>query len=462
MSQNDKDKASRRLILDISSIARWLGPPVGIMRTEHSLARHAVMHRPDVTLSFFDKAISSFRQINPIWRERLIGWDHAIDLVTLDVRRDRKGLARLRPSRYPATMALERWRLTSTRPAIRYLLDRAQRLCWLPHGLPLPFAKGDSRFGIVPIDLALGAPLALGPGDVILSSGDDWYHKEAPAIAALKHRHGFRYVTFCYDLIPVLFPTFFPERDVRLFRQHWLAMFPLADRIIVTSERVGADIRAFCTEVGIGHGEIVRVPLGYDPVQPDPGFILPAGLTPGNFALLVSTIEPRKGHAMILEVWQRLVAEGIPQRRGFKLVLVGRPGWQVDEVLRRIAEPTAFEGTLLHLISVDDSTLAGLYAKAAFALYPSIYEGFGLPVIEALAHGRAVIASNGGAIPEAVGSLSPCLSVSDIEAWHATMRRWIEDPEARAPYEHRIRQSFAHLTWDQAAAKILAAAIAER
>ena len=186
MSKDDKDRAAPRLILDISSIARWLGPPVGIMRTEHSLARYAVGKRPDITLSFFDKATASFRVIDAHWRERLIGWEHAIDMVTLDVRRDLKGFARLRPSRYPATMALERWRLTSTRPAIRRLIDRVQRLCWVPHGLPAPFTSRGSRFGIVPIDLALGAPLTLGASDVILSSGDDWYHKEAPAIARLK------------------------------------------------------------------------------------------------------------------------------------------------------------------------------------------------------------------------------------------------------------------------------------
>ncbi len=175
LRDDDEDRTAsgpRRIILDISSIARWLGPPVGIMRTEHALARHALSKRPDILFSFYDKPTSSFLAIDPAWIERLIGWDHALDMVTLDVRRNLRGLARLRPSRYPPTMALERRRLTSGRPAIRWLIDLRQRLIWLPRGLPPPFtdARG-SRFGVVPTDLALGAPLALGANDVIVSVG---------------------------------------------------------------------------------------------------------------------------------------------------------------------------------------------------------------------------------------------------------------------------------------------------
>ncbi len=463
MTQTSGATGNGRIVLDISSIARWLGPPVGIMRTEHALARHGLSKRADILFSFFDKPTSSFLAFDPAWIERLIGWNYALDLVTLDVRRNLRGVARLRPSRYPLSMALERWRLASERPAMRCVIDMAQRLMWLPGGLPPPFTdRRGSRFGVVPIDLALGPPLSLGPNDVILSVGDDWFHKDAAAIAALKKRRGFRYVTMCYDLLPVMFPAFFPERDTMLFRRHWTAMFPVADRILVMSRRVESDIREFCRKAGIGVGEIVLVQPGYDPVQPDATFALPTGLVPGKFALFVGTIEPRKGHALLMDVWRRLVDEGAPQRLGFKLVLVGRPGWEVAEVLRQIADAASFQGTLLHFTSVDDGTLAGLYRDAAFCLYPSIYEGFGLPVIEAFAHGKAVIASTGGALTETVGSLSPCLPTGDVQAWLATIRRWMEDRDARAPFEMTIRESFAHPSWDQAAARIFEAVTADR
>src|SRR5258706_16355061 len=121
-----------RLIFDISTIVRWLGPPVGIARTEHALARHALAKRPDITVSFYDKSIGGFRAIAPEWRERLCGWENAIDLVTLDVRRQLRGLARFRPSRFPVLMALEGLGLESKAPAMGGVLDRIQRLLWFP------------------------------------------------------------------------------------------------------------------------------------------------------------------------------------------------------------------------------------------------------------------------------------------------------------------------------------------
>ena len=168
--------------------------------------------------------------------------------------------------------------------------------------------------------------------------------------------------------------------------------------------------------------------------------------------LFVSTIEPRKGHGMLIRVWRRL-SRPMPQRHGFKLVFVGRPGWMVDDVLREIDAMRGSAGTLVHLADVSDSALAAIYRACAFCAYPSRYEGFGLPIVEAFSYGKAVIASTGGAIPETVNGLSPCLDPADEDAWYGEIKRWIEDPQARAPCEARIRQSFAHPDWRHAAAQ---------
>ena len=81
---------------------------------------------------------------------------------------------------------------------------------------------------------------------------------------------------------------------------------------------------------------------------------MPDGLEPGRFVLFVSMVEPRKGHRMLLAVWRRLLAAGIPQRHRFKLVLVGRAGWLVDDVLRQIDDAGWSGGTLMHLTTVSD------------------------------------------------------------------------------------------------------------
>ena len=168
-------------------------------------------------------------------------------------------------------------------------------------------------------------------------------------------------------------------------------------------------------------------PLGSDLLEAGDA-PLPDALKAGRYALFVSTIEPRKNHALLHRIWRRLLDAGIPQRHDFQLVFVGRPGWGTEALLQQFAEDTRGDCNFQYLPNAGDGLLKRLYRDAAFCLYPSLYEGFGLPIIEAFAHGRAVIASNAGSIPEVVQDLSPSLDPGDEEAWHRTMRQWIEDP----------------------------------
>ena len=444
----------RRVIFDVSSIARWTGPAVGIARVENALAAYAMAHRPDIVLSIYDPGTGSFRALEPEWAAQIIAWDASLEILQFEYRRDRQRLRNRLPSRYSMFMALERQRLTRRFAWVRAAADVLQRALMRAWRLPPPFAdRSGRRLAIVPARLALGERLALGPGDVLVTAGYDWYQMDTNAIEAAKRATGFRYVAMCYDIIPLMFPAFYRAPDVDTFRDHWRAMFGLADRIIVNSRRVAADITAYCAQTGTGAPDMRVVPLGYAPSHPAQEARVPAGLEPGRFVLFVSTIEPRKGHGMLIRVWRRLLAAGIPQRHRFKLVFVGRPGWMVDDVLHEIDEMRGSTATLVHLADVSDGALAAIYRACAFCAYPSRYEGFGLPIVEAFSCGKAVIASTGGAVPETVNGLSPCLDPTDEDAWYGEIERWIEDPQARAPYETRIRQSFTHPDWQHAAAQ---------
>ena len=132
---------------------------------------------------------------------------------------------------------------------------------------------------------------------------------------------------------------------------------------------------------------------------------------------------------------------------------MGRPGWLVTDLLQRIQSDLAVRDEIILMDGVDDSLLNALYKDAAFCVYPSKYEGYGLPICEAFYHGKAVLASNGGALPELVQNLSPCLDPDDEQAWYRLLREWIEHPEVRVPFEQAIRSKFKHPTWSEAAAK---------
>jgi glycosyltransferase involved in cell wall biosynthesis len=146
------------------------------------------------------------------------------------------------------------------------------------------------------------------------------------------------------------------------------------------------------------------------------------------------------------------VAEGVPQKQGYKLVFAGRPGWMVEGLLEDIRNDASMGDQIIMIDDADDTTLDALYAGAAFCLYPSRYEGYGLPVVEAFAHGKAVLCSTAGALAELARDFSPCLDAADEEVWYATMREWILRPETRAPYEREIAARFRHPTWTEAAA----------
>src|SRR5260370_26866943 len=128
----------------------------------------------------------------------------------------------------------------------------------------------------------------------------------------------------------------------------------------------------------------------------------------------------------------------------------------VDDLMRDLRRDPRIAGTLQVLPDADDAAVSALYRHAAFCLYPSRYEGYGLPVVEAFRYGKAVLASTGGAVPEVVGGFSPCLDPTDCEAWRRRLETWIEDPAARAVYQTRIRASFRHPDWDESARTLFA------
>lgn len=174
------------------------------------------------------------------------------------------------------------------------------------------------------------------------------------------------------------------------------------------------------------------------------------GLGQGPFVLSVSTLQPRKNYQRLVQAFAPLAA----RYRELKLVIGGGKGWRYDEIL---AEPErlGIGGRVLFPGFIGEADLPALYSAATVMAYPSLYEGFGLPVLEAMACGTPVIASNRSSLPEVTADAGLQVDPLDIEAWTDGLVTLIEDTALRRELVARGLAWARRFSWDRAARQLL-------
>lgn len=291
----------------------------------------------------------------------------------------------------------------------------------------------------------------IAPGDTFLTVGIDATLDYATLFDVVANKKGARLVGFCHDIIPVLFPEFCGRGSKVEMSAYFAALLRTSAMLLCNSASTRDDVLNFAEDLGLQPPPMAVVPLGCS--VPSDGDLLPHELTQlpqGDFALFVSTIERRKNHRLLYDVYAEM-ADHPEFDRLPTICLVGMHGWRVADLLEDIALNEKVRGKFLFLTQVSDAMLARLYRDALFCVYPSHYEGWGLPVSESLALGKAVIASDAGALPEASGGCALHLSPYDTRAWRDAILRMARDPDWRFSWEERARRDFKHHDWDHAA-----------
>ena len=167
------------------------------------------------------------------------------------------------------------------------------------------------------------------------------------------------------------------------------------------------------------------------------------GVTPGQYWLCVGTIEPRKNQERLFEAMAKL-----PGNR--PLVLAGGRGWLMEDVARKVAD-LGLTNRVKLTGYVDDAELAWLYANSFGFVYPSLFEGFGLPVLEAMSLGAPVITSNVSSLPEVAGDAALLVDPLDVDAIAAAMARFEGNATLRARLSRAGLERAATFSWDAAA-----------
>ncbi len=171
------------------------------------------------------------------------------------------------------------------------------------------------------------------------------------------------------------------------------------------------------------------------------------GLSHGHYILAVGTLEPRKNLIQGLRAFRRL-PEAL--RESMPFVIVGMKGWLTEGIETEIAA-LATKGQVRALGYLPDEALLHLYSGASMLVYPSIYEGFGLPALEAMASGIPVITSNCSSLPEVVGEVGITVDPADDTGLAEAMRRLAEDPQERSDRASRGLERARNFTWARCA-----------
>jgi len=240
--------------------------------------------------------------------------------------------------------------------------------------------------------------MSLRTGDTFLLLDASWEECPhfAPRLNAVRH-HGGRIVTVVYDILPLRYPEVVAIGLPPIFDRWFRTVVAASDALVCISRTVADDVVSYIRENGLPHRDGLRIGwwhLGADLPTSATDIVSDdvASMLGGNVPtfLMVGTVEPRKCHAVALSAMERIWAAG----HNARLIILGREGWNVSELAQRLREHPEAHRRLFWQSKVSDADLAYAYQKSTALLFPSLAEGFGLPIIEAAHHGLGAIASD--------------------------------------------------------------------
>jgi Glycosyltransferase len=276
--------------------------------------------------------------------------------------------------------------------------------------------------------------------------GDFVYHEpnfilkphEGPSVATV------------HDLSFIRHPEFHPAERVAWLSRQLPRSLDRADFVIADSEVVRTEL---IDQFSVPASRVRAIHLGADArffarsAEETRPVLSQYGLEHGSYLAFVGTIEPRKGLSMLLDAWRSLT----PQiRRSFPLVIAGAPGWNNAELMLRIKALQA-TGEVKFLQFVSSQDLPFIYAGAATFIYPSLYEGFGLPVLEAMASGTPVICGEGTSMAEFAQGACSLFELDNCEALALAISSLADDPKQRALLSNLGTIQASHFSWARCA-----------
>ena len=418
---------------DVTSVLRWKRPAVGIIRIETECAKYALQH------------LSA--------KVRFCRFDIDKKYVAVSPELVRRSLLRIKNSRLVRSnkkMQKEAYSQGERKYWLKAMI--LQILTLLPKTIRTFLFNKIADFKGKPqiVDRSIDEErIAFTHSDVYISVGLDWQDKDLEYLYHIKRSSGFNILLCCHDIIPVKFPHLCSGDLASKFGRYFADLAWCADEILCVSRSSRKDLRTLLEKIGGPGVKTTLMRLGSDLVQPDAeddGNMQTE--VDGRFILFVSTIERRKNHETLYRAYTRLIDLGMENLP--KLVFVGMKGWGISEFFGDLGLDPRINGQIKVLTEVSDAELSWLYRNSLFTVFPSLYEGWGLPVAESLTAGKFCLASNAASIPEVGGDLIEYLDPWDVPLWAERLRYYIENPEFVEQAETLIRKKYTIYTWAEA------------
>lgn len=302
----------------------------------------------------------------------------------------------------------------------------------------------------------LGRVIDLRAGDLVVSAGANWdYPKHHARLMELSQKHVKLGILF-HDIIPALLPHSYGPGFPPIYMKWLDESLAACDIAFSNSVNTKRDILAYCKDKGIAAPSVYPIRFGDEISHSDaaPSNEI-AAKAQENFILAVGTLEYRKNHVLLLNAYRYMIQDlnYVPP----KLYLVGKPGWLGHDIDYQVANDSVLRGHVEVLQGLPDEDLQRLYERAMFTVYPSFYEGWGLPIAESLNYGKVCIASRSSSMTEIAPDLVRYAHPLLLTEWTEQIMFLAKNSDILEAESQKIRSTYERRTWKEAANQLLKA-----
>jgi glycosyltransferase involved in cell wall biosynthesis len=255
----------------------------------------------------------------------------------------------------------------------------------------------------------------------------------------------FKIVNLIYDMIPIYMPHLFGYPLPKNYIKYMFDAISISDRVMAISKNTKNDVITFCNDQQLPCPEIDIIKLGVNNIGMKPSKIPSMfSLNSGEYILCVSTIEIRKNHQILYNAYREAVKNNILLP---KLVICGGKGWYTGDIIHEFNNDPLINDVVKIIESPNDEELLWLYDNCIYSIYPSVYEGWGLPIAESLSRGKLCISSDTSSMPEVAGDLVDYFSPYDSRGCMNLIIKYAQK-DNRKLLEERIRKEYIPTSWD--------------